>query len=220
MKVGIIGAGYIGRAVTDLAISAGHSVMVSNSRSPDTLASMVAFSGAAAGTVEEAATFGDIVILAVPFNARNALPVGGLAGKIVVDANNYYPHRDGDIPELVQHQTTTSEMIAACLPSARIVKAFNAILANDLPRDAKPKGTPGRRALPIASDDREAKEIVAAFQDDLGFDVVDAGGLADSWRFERAKPGYCIPLDKSGMERALAAAERGVEVEDGSWRRK
>ena len=220
MKIGIIGAGYIGRAITDLAISAGHAVMVSNSRKPDTLASMVAFTGATAGTASEAAAFGDIVVLAVPFTARNSLPADALSGKIVVDANNYYPHRDGHIPELVEHQATTSEIIAACLPSSRIVKAFNAILANDLPRDAKPKGASGRRALPIASDDSDAKEIVAAFQDDLGFDVVDAGRLADSWRFERAKPGYCIALDKAGMERALVAAERNVEVEDGSWRGK
>ena len=110
-------------------------------------------------------------------------------------------------------------MIAACLPSAKVVKAFNAILATDLEKDGKPAGATGRRALPIAGDDAAAKKLVAEFQDRIGFDVVDTGGLAESWRFERAKPGYCVPLDRAGMEQAVAAAVRDAEVADGAWRK-
>ena len=218
MKIGIIGAGYIGRAVAELASAAGYEVMISNSRGPDTLSSVAVTTRSRAGTAEEAARFGDIVVIAIPFKNRDQLNPDALAGKIVVDAGNYYPQRDGHIEALDKRQTTTSEITATLLPKSRIVKGFNAILAKDLERDGKPKGTAGRRALPIAGDDDEAKRIVAEFHDKIGFDVVDAGSLADSWRFERAKPGYCIRLDMAGMKSALAAAERDVEVAEGSWR--
>ena len=98
------------------------------------------------------------------------------------------------------------------------MKAFNAILANDLERDARSSGTPGRRALPIAGDDPEAKAIVGALVDQFGFDVVDAGPLAEGWRFERARPVYCIPLDKAGLSRALEATKKSQLVAEGSWR--
>lgn len=218
MKIGIIGAGYIGRAVAELASTAGCEVMISNSRGPDTLSSVAVTTRSQAGTAEDAARFGDVVVVAIPFKNRDQLDPEALAGKIVVDAGNYYPQRDGHIEPLDQRQTTTSEMTAALLPKSRIVKAFNAILAKDLERHGLPKGTPGRRALPIAGDDDEAKRIVAEFHDSIGFDVVDAGSLAESWRFERAKPGYCVRLDVAGMKRALAEAERNVEVAEGSWR--
>ncbi len=218
MRIGIIGAGYIGRTLAKLAAVHGDEVMISNSRGPQTLISTASATKSKAGTVEEAAAFGDIVIMAIPFRNRDQLPAAALAGKIVADANNYYPHRDGAIPELDQRRTTTSEMIAALMPSARVVKAFNAILAVDLEVDGRPAGFPDRHALPIAGDDPEAKRVVAEFQDRIGYDVLDAGSLAESWRFERAKPGYCVPLDRAGMQQALAAARRDEEVEDGAWR--
>ena len=220
MRIGIIGAGYIGRALAKLAVDHGVEAMISNSRGPETLASVAMATRSRAGTVDEAIAFGDIVAIAVPFNNRRLLPGAALAGKIVVDANNYYPHRDGHIPELDERHTTTSEMIAALMPRARVIKAFNAILATDLERDGRPVGAPDRRALPIAGDDLGAKRVVAEFQDCVGFDVVDAGSLGESWRFERAKPGYCVPLDRIGMAQALAAAQRDVEVEEGAWRAK
>ena len=219
MRIGIVGAGFIGRGLAGLAVRAGHEVMISNSRAPRTLGSTVAAIGCRAGTASEAADFGDMVAVAVPFHVIGALPTAPLNGKPVLDANNYYPERDGPVPVLDREETTTSEMLAALLPGARVVKAFNAILQKDLAEGGAPPGTPNRRALPIAGDDAAAKLAVAALQDQFGYDTVDAGALAEGWRFQRAMPAYCIPLDAAALVRALAAAQRGVELPHGSWRR-
>lgn len=218
MKIGILGAGFLGRAMATLAKQSGHEVMISNSRDPLTLISTAAALGCATGTVKEAAQFGDVVVVAVPFRNIDTLPVAALDGKIVIDTCNHYPERDGRIEALDDHSTTTSQMLAAALPGARVVKAFNAILARDLETDGTAAGTPKRRALPFAGDDEAAKHVVSALLDQFGFDPADAGALADSWRFERAKPVYCIALDRAGMAEGLAAARRDVEVPHGSWR--
>lgn len=219
MRIGIIGAGFIGRAVASLAVKSGHEVMISNSREPRTLGSTVIAIGCKAGTAQQAAEFGEAVVVAIPFHAYRSIPVGPVAGKPVLDANNYYPERDGRVPELDQEETTTSEMLAAHLAGARIVKAFNAILQKDLAEGGTPPGTPGRRALPIAGDDAAAKQVAALLHDQFGYDVVDAGPLSEGWRFQRAMPAYCVPLDAAGLRVALAAAQRGVERPHGSWRR-
>lgn len=218
MQIGIIGAGFIGRAVAKLGMAAGHRVMLSNSRGPQSLTDLARDIGCAAGTIAQAAEFGDVVVIAIPFKNCFSLPPDMLAGKLVLDANNYYPERDGNIAELDARRTTTSEMLARHFPRSRIVKAFNAILADDLEKDGSPAGSPSRRALPIAGDDTAAKQIVAKLLDQFGYDVVDAGALADSWRFERAKPAYCQPFDRAGMIDALARARRDVELPHGSWR--
>jgi 8-hydroxy-5-deazaflavin:NADPH oxidoreductase len=157
------------------------------------------------------------VLVAIPLKAYRTIPVAPLAGKIVVDANNHYPQRDGPIPELERRRRPR----ASCWRSTcrdKVVKAFNAILERDLEKDGRPAGTPDRRALPIAGDDAAAKRIVTGLLDDFGYDAVDAGPLAEGWRFQRAMPGYCVPLDAAGMKAALAAADRDVEVPHGSWR--
>ena len=218
LKVGVIGAGFIGRALATLAVQAGHAVMISNSRDPRTLGSTAVAIGCQVGSAQQAAAFGDVVVIAIPFHAITSIPAPPLAGKVVVDANNYYPQRDGPVEALDRHHTTTSEMLAEHLPGARVVKAFNAILQADLLKDGRPNGAPARRALPIAGDDADAKTVVAGLLDEFGYDAVDAGRLTDSWRFERAKPAYCIPLDADGLKQALAAAERTVELPHGSWR--
>jgi predicted dinucleotide-binding enzyme len=218
MKIGILGAGFIGRAMATLASNAGHEVMISNSRDPRTLISTAAAIGCALGTAEQAARFGDVVVVAVPFSSIAALPVTALDGKIVIDTCNHYPERDGRIEALDSRSTTTSQMLAAALPGAKVVKAFNAILAKDLETDGKPADAPNRRALPFAGDDAQAKHVVSGLLDQFGFDPVDAGTLADSWRFERAKPVYCIALDRAGIGEGLAAARRDVELPHGSWR--
>lgn len=219
MQIGIIGAGFIGRAVAGLAVRTGHEVMISNSRGPATLGSTIAAIGCTAGTVEQAATFGDLVLVAIPFHAMSSLPAATLAGKPVLDANNYYPERDGRIDALDRQEGTTSGMLAKHLGSALVVKAFNAILQKDLAEGGTAPGSLGRRALPIAGDDAEAKRLVAGLHDEFGYDVVDVGPLSEGWRFERAMPAYCVPLDRAGLTAALAAAQRGVEVPHGSWRR-
>ncbi|ENY80194.1 NADPH-dependent F420 reductase [Sphingopyxis sp. MC1] len=218
MKIGIVGAGYVGRAVAELASRAGCEVRISNSRGPRTLSSVGVATGATPATIEDAVAFADIVLVAIPFANREDLPAELFARKIVIDANNYYPQRDGNIDALDAMTTTTSELMQAALPGARLVKGFNAILATDIVPDARPTGTPDRRALPIAGDDAEVKAAVAQFHDLIGFDAHDAGSLADSWRFERAKPAYCVALDEDGLVAALAAADRAEEAAEGSWR--
>ena len=219
MRIGIIGAGFIGRAVAAHAMRCGHEVMISNSRGPATLGSTVAALGCKAGTAEQAAAFGEVVVVAIPLNAYQTIPAEPLAGKVVLDANNYYPDRDGSIEALDHHQTTTSELLAKHLPRSKVVKAFNAILQKDLAEGGPPSGTLGRRAIPIAGDDADAKTVAAELVDVCGFDVVDAGPLSEGWRFQRAMPAYCIPFDAAGLTAALAQAERGIERPHGSWRR-
>lgn len=208
MKIGIIGAGFVGRAIGKLAVGAGHQVMLSNSRGPQTLFSLRHAVGCEVGTVEEAAAFGDVVVVAIPLSAIGTLPVAALAGKVVIDTDNYYWERDGRIPELDRQETTTSELLARHLPTSRIVKAFNAIPMNDLESDGRPAGAPNRRALPIAGDDAEGKAIAAAWLEVFGFDVVDVGGLAEGWRFERDRPAYCVPLGRAALEETLANTTR------------
>ncbi|MFJ2685041.1 NADPH-dependent F420 reductase [Pseudomonas sp. NPDC087342] len=219
MRIGIIGAGFIGRAVAQLVIAAGHEAMLSNSRGPQTLSSVLSgIRGSQVGTVEEAAQFGEVVLVAIPLEHYRSLPARLLEGKTVLDANNYYPARDGHIDALDRFETTTSRLLAEHLPHSSVVKVFNAILAQDLLQDGRAKAAPDRRALPVAADDPVAKALVIQLLDEIGFDAVDAGGLDESWRFERAKPAYCIALDKTGLKAALAAAERQVEMPEGSWR--
>jgi predicted dinucleotide-binding enzyme len=218
LKIGIIGAGNIGQALARLAVANGHSATLSNSREPETLRDLVAEIGCQAAFATDVPLSGDVVVLTVPLHAAFQLAPELLEGRIVIDTNNYYPERDGRIAALDTRDTTTAQMIASHFPGAVIVKAFNAILAKDLLDPvALPNG--GRRALPIAGDDGASKRTVAALQADFGYDTVDAGSLAESWRFERAKPAYCIPLDKHGLISALAAAERDQELPEGSWRR-
>ena len=216
MKIGILGAGFIGRAVARLAVQRGHEVMLSNSRNPMTLVSAMISIGCKIGTAKDASEFGDVVLLAVPFANLKDVAAAPLAGKIVMDACNYYAVRDGVVKELEDHSTTTSEMVAAHLEGAKVVKAFNAILEKDIEKDAAAAGTETRRALPIAGDDAEAKRVVTEIFDTLGFDIVDAGPLAEGWRFERARPAYCVPLRTEELKAALQNA--GTSVEEGSWR--
>lgn len=208
MKIGIIGAGFVGRAIGKLATRAGHEVMLSNSRGPHTLFSLPHATGCTVGTVAEAASFGDIVIVAVPMAACRSIPVSPLAGKIVIDTNNYYPERDDHIAELDKHETTTSELLARHLPDSRITKAFNAITMNDLETGGLPEGSAERRALPMAGDDAEGKAIATQLLNAFGFDVVDAGPLAEGWRFERGTPAYCVPLKRETLVSTLAATRR------------
>jgi predicted dinucleotide-binding enzyme len=218
-KIGIIGAGFIARALAKNLLANGYDVMLSNSRGPQSLRSAVAALGCKVGTVQEAAQFADMVAVAIPMANYRELPADALAGKVVIDIMNYYPERDGPIPALDAGETTTSQLIQAQLPGARVVKAFNAIMANDLEKNPRPAGSPERKALPIAADDAEAKAQVALLVEQVGFDVVGAGSLADSWRFERARPGYCIPMDKRTLAETIASTQRDSFMGEYSWRK-
>lgn len=212
MTIGFIGAGHIGSQLARLAVAAGHDVVLSNSRGPETLGSLVEELGprARAATPDAAARAGDIVVVTVPLKAYRSVPVEPLAGKVVIDTNNYYPQRDGHVPELDSESTTTSELLQAHLPMSKVVKAFNHIYAAELTKHGQPPGTSHRRALVIAGNDAEAKTKVAALIDEFGFDVVDAGPLSESWRIQRDTPGYGPRRTAEELRRDLAAAQRPV----------
>jgi 8-hydroxy-5-deazaflavin:NADPH oxidoreductase len=208
--IGLIGAGHIGSQIARLAVAQGYAVVISNSRGPDTLSALVAELGphARAATPAEAAKAGDIVVVSVPLKNYRAVPVEPLAGKIVIDTNNYYPQRDGYIPELEAESTTTSELLQAHLPTSKVVKAFNHIYAAELTTHGQPAGTPNRRALVIAGDDDGAKATVAHLLDQFGFDTVDAGPLKEGWRIQRDTPGYGPRRTLEALKKDLAAAKR------------
>jgi 8-hydroxy-5-deazaflavin:NADPH oxidoreductase len=212
--IGFIGAGHIGSTLARLAVDHGYDVVVSNSRGPETLAELVALLGphARAATSAEAAAAGDLAVVTIPVKNVDAVPVEPLAGKVVIDTNNYYPNRDGHITELDEETTTVSELLQRRLPASRVVKAFNHIRFADLATQGRPPGAPDRRALAIAGDDKDAKQQVAHLIDDLGYDVVDVGPLAEGWRYQRDTPAYLSHLDVSGMQEALAAAKRYREM--------
>jgi 8-hydroxy-5-deazaflavin:NADPH oxidoreductase len=212
--LGLIGAGHIGSTLAKLAVDAGYDVVLSNSRGPETLADLVAKLGpkARAATVQEAAAAGDLVVVTIPMKSYKSVPVEPLVGKIVIDTNNYYPGRDGRIPELDSEKTTTSELLQAHLPRSKVVKAFNHIYFEHLRTQGKPAGAKNRRALAIAGDDAEARKRVAGFIDAIGFDVVDVGPLAEGWRFQRDLPAYNVDLDVNGMKAALGQAKRYAEL--------
>jgi predicted dinucleotide-binding enzyme len=210
MTIGLIGAGHIGSQVARLSVAQGYSVVVSNSRGPETLAALVTELGpnARAASAEEAAAAGDVVVVSVPLKNYRKVPVAPLAGKVVIDTNNYYPQRDGHIPELDNESTTTSELLQAHLPTSKVVKAFNHIYAAQLTTDGLPAGTKNRRALVIAGDDPGAKATVTSLLDQFGFDTVDAGPLKEGWRIQRDTPGYGQRHTAEGLRADLAAATR------------
>jgi predicted dinucleotide-binding enzyme len=207
--IGLIGSGNIGSAIARAAIARGDEVVLSNSRGPHTLSQLVAELGehARAGTTAEAAA-ADLVVVTIPFRAVSELPVEPFVGKIVMDTNNYYPQRDGVFDEVESGAITVSGVLQRHLVDAKVVKAFNHIQALQILSTATPSGTPGRRALAIAGDDEQAKRAVGDFIDGIGFDVVDVGPLAESWRIDAGTPGYGAELTAAELEAALAAAVR------------
>jgi predicted dinucleotide-binding enzyme len=208
--IGFIGAGKIGSQLARLAVKSGHRVVLSNSRGPETLAALVSELGplARAATSYEAARAAEIAVVTIPLKNIGSIPVEPLAGKIVIDTNNYYPQRDGHIPELDAESTTTAELLQKHLPTSKVVKAFNHIYAADLTTHGQAARTPNRRALVIAGNDADAKRSVAQLIDQFGFDVVDAGPLAEGWRIQRDTPGYGPRRNAEELRKDLAAAKR------------
>jgi predicted dinucleotide-binding enzyme len=151
-------------------------------------------------------------VVTVPLKAYRDVPVAPLAGKVVIDTNNYYPERDGEFPELEAESTTVSELLQRHLPASHVVKAFNHIYFEDLASQGQSAGTPGRRALAIAGDDADAKKTVGALIDEFGYDVVDVGPLAEGWRYQRDTPAYVVRLDADELRGKLAEAKRYAET--------
>ncbi|MEU0077779.1 NADPH-dependent F420 reductase [Micromonospora tulbaghiae] len=206
MEIGIIGSGHIGGTLTRRLRSLGHDVAVANSRGPESLADLAAETGARAVSVEDAVQGAELVVIAIPLKAVPQLPAALFDGKLVVDANNYYPQRDGDVPELLDRSLSSSRWTADHLKGARVVKVFNNIQAAHLMDEGKPAGTAGRIALPVAADDADAKRTVMGLVDELGFDPVDAGTLDESWRQQPDTPVYGTDRDADGVREGLAAA--------------
>ena len=209
MKIGIIGAGNIGGTLTRRFRELGHEVFVANSRGPQTLAGLAAQTGATPVTVEQAARDGEVVIVTIPEGHIEDLPRDLFSGVpdqvVVVDTGNYYPRqRDGRI-EAIEAGMPESVWVASQLRRP-VIKAFNDIYAEHLGTLGKPKGTPGRIALPVAGDDARAKAVVMQLVEELGFDPVDAGTLDESWRQQPGTPVYVGDFDAEGVREALARA--------------
>ena len=219
--IGIIGSGNIGSTVARLAVDAGHRVVLSNSRGPGTLVDTIAELGplASAATSVQATAAGDLVIVSVPVASFADLPSASLAGKTGIDTCNYGPERDGPIPELDDNALTSSELLQRYLPGATVVKAFNNIFWKHLHSLARPAAATDRSFLPIAGDSAQAKTAVTGFLESIGYGVVDAGTLADSWRQATGTPVWGTPYgpysdekgqpaDADDIRAALAAATR------------
>lgn len=212
---GIIGAGHIGSQVARALVALGENVVIANSRGPESLTDLIDEIGplARAATVQEAAEAGEVVVVTVPLRAYREIPAAPLAGKVVIDTNNYYWERDGHIAELDRGEATTAGLLQAHLPESKVVKGFNHIPAADITTTGTPAGTPNRRALGTASDFPEAIEVITDIYDRIGFDTVSAGPLSESWRLERDRPAYVVRQNADELRENLAKAFR-VRGED------
>ncbi len=222
--IGFIGSGNIGSTVAQLAVDAGHDVILSNSRGPETLAELVGKLGpkARAATTAEAVGDSDLVVLTIPLGKIDQVAAEPLMGKVVLDTCNYYPERDGDIAALDDKQTTTSGLVQEHFAQSHVVKAFNNIFFQHLATMQRPVGDPDRSTLMIAGDDADAKRTATAFIESLGYDVYDTGSLADSLRFQRDQAAYVgvytndgdwdhpVPADTARIERLLAQGDRSI----------
>ncbi len=211
MKIGIIGSGNIGSALTRRFRAVGHEVAVANSRGPASLADLARETGARAVSVEEAARGNDVVVVTIPLKRVEDLPSGLFANVppdvVVIDTGNYYPQqRDGRI-DGIEAGSTESGWVEQRLGHS-VVKAFNSIFAQHLLENGKPPGTPGRIALAVAGDDPDAKATVMHLVDEIGFDAVDAGTIDESWRQQPGSPGYTKDYDAEGTRRALSEAHK------------
>lgn len=209
MKIGIVGSGNIGATAARLFARAGHEVAVSNSRGGVGLEELIGElgDGARATGIEEAARFGEVVLIAIPFGKYETLPAGAFEGKVVVDANNYYPQRDGNFPVLDSGETTSSELVAWHLKGARVVKGFNTIWFEHLAKQGDTSlPVEERRAIFIAGDDEEAKQTVARLVEEIGFAAVDTGTLDEGGRRQQVGTAvYNKELNAREAARVLSA---------------
>ncbi|MFB4392592.1 MULTISPECIES: NADPH-dependent F420 reductase [unclassified Pseudomonas] len=190
--IGIIGAGEVGSEVARAAIACGYDVVIANSRGPETLAALIAELGPAAhaATAVEAAAAGDFVVVAVALKLANDMPVEALAGKVVIDTNNYMIWRDGHYPMVDSGEKTVHELRQEHLPTSKVVKAFTHIQAPRINLWGRPAGSPERLALSVSSDYPEAVALVTRLYDQFGFDAVDHSPLSESWRNAPGQPAW------------------------------
>lgn len=209
MKIGIVGAGIVAKAIGKALVKANHELMFCNSRGPKTLFSLAAYFPCKVGTVEQVIVFGDVIILAIPFEAHVQLDKNLFNNKILIDTTNYYPDRDGDYPNLNDRTLTSSETIAHFLENDHLVKAFNSIKMKDFEQLSFPSDPLAKIALPIAGNYAFDKQMTSILLSDLGFDIVDVGDLKEGWRFERGMPIYCALLSQDQLKQEI---ERAVKI--------
>lgn len=214
--IGIIGAGEIGAQIARAAIAHGYKVVIANSRGPETLKELIDDLGpsATAATAAKAAAAGDFVVVAVPLKLINNMPVKELAGKIVLDTNNYMIWRDGHYPEIDSGRKTVYQLRQEHLPTSKIVQAFTHIQAPRITTAGQPAGAPRRLALPVSSDFPEAVELVTRLYDQFGFDAVDNSPLSQAWRSAPGQPAWSALQHQTRAELIanLAKAQRGFAV--------
>jgi 8-hydroxy-5-deazaflavin:NADPH oxidoreductase len=210
--IGIIGSGHVGSNLAKAASAHSYDVVLSNTQGPDSLADLVKDLGphARAATPDEAAAAGDFAIVAIPITTVGQVPVEPLAGKVVIATINYFPQRDGHIPEIDTGTTTVPGILQAHLPASKVVRAFSMLDAADMSGDGHPKGDPKRRALALAGDDPAAKHLVAGLYDEFGFDTVDLGGLDESWRVDAGQPAFVTRQNVAELKANIAKATRGA----------
>jgi predicted dinucleotide-binding enzyme len=209
MKIGIVGAGEVGSTLAELFLRADHEVTLCHRGAYEDLRHLVARLGprAHAATAGEAARYGDLVVIAIPFGHYWELPRAPFAQRNVVDATNYFPERDGEIAAL--DVLTSSELLDRHLGEARIVKAFNTLPMRTLRERARPRSDSDRIALPLSTDYRDAKRLVGALIHQLGFDPVDLGGLAEGGQLQQpGGPLFVKPLTVEQMRQVLGLGEQ------------
>jgi predicted dinucleotide-binding enzyme len=208
--IGIIGSGHVGSNIAKAAIASGYDVVLSNSQGPGTLAGLVQELGphATAATPAEAAARGDFAVVAIPLSTVGQVPAEPLAGKVVLATINYFPERLGHIADIDNGATTAPGILQAHLPGSRVVRAFSMIDAAEMSGDGHPAGDPQRRALALAGDDPDAKRLAARLYDQFGFDAVDIGGLAESWRLDPGQPAFVVRQNAEQLKRNVARATR------------
>ncbi|AHM58801.1 NADP oxidoreductase coenzyme F420-dependent [Flammeovirgaceae bacterium 311] len=210
MKIGIIGTGAIGSILAKKLSAAGHQVKVTNTRDMATLREIATNLGAQAASLENVVKEVDVIIFSIPFKAYKDLPKNLLQDVpqevTIMDTSNYYPFRDGQLSGL--EGKTESEYISQTL-GRPVIKVFNNIMEYTLKHKGKAAGEEGRIAISVAGDNEEHKKVAAELVDQTGFDTVDGGSLAESWRQEPGTPAYCTELDAAALKQALAAAEKG-----------
>ena len=200
--IGIIGAGEVGSQIARAAVANGYEVVIANSRGPETLKHLIEELGSAAraATAARAADAGDFVIVAVPLKLANDMPTEQLAGKMVLDTNNYMPWRDGHFAVIDSGEKTVHELRQEQLPASKVAKAFTHIQAPRLFTSATPAGTPGRHALSVSSNFRQAVELVSRLYDQFGFDTVDNSPLSESWRSGPGQPAWLAHAHQTRAE--------------------
>jgi 8-hydroxy-5-deazaflavin:NADPH oxidoreductase len=210
--IGIIGSGHVGSNLARAAIAHGYDVVLSNSTGPETLSDLVKDLGphARAATPAEAAAEGDFAIVAIPITTIDQVPVEPLAGKVVIATVNYFPQRDGHIPEIDNGTATVPGLLQAHLPTSRVVRAFSMINAAEMSGDGHPEDDPKRRALALAGDDPAARQLVANLYNEFGFDAVDIGGLDESWRVDAGQPAFVVSQNVAELKANVAKAKRNA----------